>query len=275
MVDESMPRRGNDKDALDEAEAVPFTARLIAYQRAQEYKREDPLISDPFAERLAGDLEDYLNKHRRYERMDYPIVRAHYLENELLAPWCEEHNKSQIILLGAGLDTRAYRFAPLDDGNHTIFEIDFPIVIKYKEEVLRDANSLCNVIRVPADLSTPRWKFRLIDGGFSSEIPTFWILEGTGYYLPREAFVSVLETAATMSPEDSEIFVDACVRALAEVSFGAFMTHFKWGINPEGIQPLFAENGWSVNYSFADEHDRGRDVGQKGFLFVHGDRFLG
>ncbi|MBS3793968.1 MAG: class I SAM-dependent methyltransferase [Candidatus Thorarchaeota archaeon] len=270
-----MPIRQKDNDAFDEAEAVPFTARLIAYQRAQEYKREDPLISDPFAERLAGDLEDYLSKHKRYTRMDYPIIRAYYLENELLAPWCKDHSKSQIVLLGAGFDTRAYRFTPLNEGNHTVFEIDFPIVIDYKDEIMYNEEPLCNIVRTPADLSIPSWKSQLIDGGFSSKIPTFWILEGTGYYLPREAFVSVLETAATMSPEDSEIFVDVCVRALAEVSFGAFMMHFKWGINPEGIQPLFAENGWSVNYSFADDHDRGRDVGQKGHLFVHGDRFSG
>jgi methyltransferase (TIGR00027 family) len=261
-------------NAFDEAKAVPFTARLIAYQRAQEYKREDSLISDPFAERLAGDLEDYLSKHKRYTRMDYPIVRAYYLENQLLAPWCKEHNESQIIFLGAGLDTRAYRFELLNHGDHTVFEIDFPIIIDYKDEILQYEEPLCSIVRIPADLSTLSWGFQLVDGDFSSEIPTFWILEGTAYYLPKDAFVSVLETAAGMSPEDSGIFVDVCVPVLAEVRFGAFMMHFKWGINPGEIKSFFAKNGWKVDYSFADDHDQGRDVGQKGHLFVHGKRSI-
>jgi methyltransferase (TIGR00027 family) len=115
---------------------ITFTARLMAYYRAQECKHSHPLIVDPFAERLAGDLSAYLNKHKRYTEMDYALVRASYLENNLLTPWCKAQRNSQIVLLGAGLDTRAYRFEPLQTNTHTIFEIDFPSVICYKEELL-------------------------------------------------------------------------------------------------------------------------------------------
>ena len=44
----------------EKKDAIPFTARLMAHYRAQESKRKDALIIDPFAERLAGDLQFYI-----------------------------------------------------------------------------------------------------------------------------------------------------------------------------------------------------------------------
>ena len=48
----------------DENTAIPFTARLMAYYRAQENKNDHPLIIDPYAERFAGDLTSYVDKHK-------------------------------------------------------------------------------------------------------------------------------------------------------------------------------------------------------------------
>ena len=165
--------------------AVPFTARLMAYYRAQERKRETPLIVDPFAERLAGDLTAYLEKHKRYSEMDYSLVRAYYIENKLLTPWCHIHKQSQIVLLGAGLDTRAYRFNPLKTHSHTIFEIDFPVINRYKDEILTGEPPLCKLVRISADLTKPEWTNLLETSGFSNDIPTFWVLEGLVYYMEQ------------------------------------------------------------------------------------------
>ncbi|TFG11139.1 hypothetical protein EU537_13185, partial [Candidatus Thorarchaeota archaeon] len=64
---------------------VPFTARLTAYHRAQETERSEPLLVDPFAERLAGDLTSYEQDHRYTTRRgNYPIIRSYYIEEELL-----------------------------------------------------------------------------------------------------------------------------------------------------------------------------------------------
>ncbi|MBN1802000.1 MAG: hypothetical protein JW891_10865 [Candidatus Lokiarchaeota archaeon] len=82
-------------------EGVPLTARLMAYYRSLEEKKENPLILDPLAERLAGDLSAYIESKLRISEMDYPIVRSRYIDEELLKPWCETRVKSQIVLLGA------------------------------------------------------------------------------------------------------------------------------------------------------------------------------
>lgn len=258
----------------DENATIPFTARLMAYYRAKEYKNNKPLIIDPFAERLAGDITPFLNKHKRYTEMDYPLVRSSYIEEKLLRPWCNVNAKSQIVLLGAGLDTRVYRFEPLQTNKHTIFEIDFPIVIQYKEEILKDEQLFCGLRRLSADLSKLEWISDLVQSGFSVDIPTFWILEGLVYYMEQEVVASLLTKIADISAGTNQIFVDICIPALAEVELGPFSKHFKWGLSIKDAPSFFATVGWNVSCSYADDHDQGRDVGQKGLIFVHGVRAL-
>jgi methyltransferase (TIGR00027 family) len=258
----------------DENPAVPFTARLMAYYRAQELKHSCPLIVDPFAERLAGDMTSYLNKHNRYTEMDSSLVRSYYIEENLLTPRCNTHAQSQIVLLGAGLDTRAYRFQPLQTNTHTIFEIDFPIVIRYKEEILQGLQPFCGLIRLSEDLSKLEWISDLIKNGFSTDIPTFWVLEGLVYYMDQEIVASLLAKIAEISAETSQIFADLCIPALAEVKLGPFSKHFKWGLNKKAVPSFFVSAGWDVTCSYADDYDQGRDVGQKGLIFVHGIRAI-
>ncbi|MFW9967549.1 MAG: class I SAM-dependent methyltransferase [Candidatus Thorarchaeota archaeon] len=243
----------------------------MAHYRAQESKRNDPLFIDPFAERLAGDLSLYIEQHKRTAGTgDYTLVRSYYIDMVLLAPWCEEHSKSQIVLLGAGLDSRAYRFEPLARNAHTLFEVDFPIVNKYKEEVLRGEEPLCNLVRVSADLSGPSWMYHLMDKGFSQELPTFWVLEGLVYYLEQDLVVALLQNINIMSGEKGQIFVDVSVPALADLIYGAFTRYFKWGLEFENVPAFFDSAGWEVSVAYADDYDQGRDVGQRGLMFVHG-----
>ena len=259
---------------------LPFTARLMAYYRAQESNRNDALMVDPLADFLAGDLSSYLNNHIRFSEMDYPIVRSYYIENNLLTPWCNTQKKSQIILLGAGLDTRAYRFKPLHKNKHTIFEIDFPKIIHYKNEKLKNEEPLCNLVRLSADLSKSEWISTLLNNKFSKSIPSFWILEGFAYYIEKQEFTSLLLKIAMISNETSQIFIDV-MQSSRWYSFpytsngitgDPFSRHFKWGIDIKLVRSFFAKFGWSVHCSFADDHDQGRNVGQKAMIFIYGKK---
>ncbi|UCE10971.1 MAG: SAM-dependent methyltransferase [Candidatus Thorarchaeota archaeon] len=258
-------------EAIKETDAVPFTARLMAYYRAQERNNQSPLIDDPFAEQLAGDMTEYVSKHS-VGRGDYPVVRSYYIETRFLAPWCKSQAESQIVLLGAGLDTRAYRFKPLEENEHTIFEIDLRVVNKYKERLLKDETPRCRLVRLSADLSKRRWVSELKKKGFSKDVPTFWVLEGLVYYMEQEDVITLLKEAAKMSPLGSLIFADVCVPGLADAMYGPLMMHFKWGLQEDEIPDFFAASGWNVACSFADDHDQGRDVGQRGLIFVQGAR---
>jgi methyltransferase (TIGR00027 family) len=268
MMNEDFDRTNGINSDLS---AVPFTARLNAYYRFEEMQRERPLIIDPFAEKLAGDMSDYFEKHLKRSG-DYGIVRSYYVENNLLSTWCKDNPRSQIVLLGAGLDTRAYRFQPFTNGEHLVFELDFPVVINYKEKILKNDSPICELIRIPIDLSHPDWDSSLLEGGFSEDVPTFWILEGFVYYLEKEYVWNMLLRLSELSPSESRLFADVCVPALAEVRFGPYMMHFKWGITIYETPSFIESTGWTPEISYADDHDQGRDVGQRGLIFIDGRR---
>jgi len=90
--------------------------------------------------------------------------------------------------------------------------------------------------------------------------------------MEQKIVVSLLEKIAKMSTKDSQIFVDLCVPILSELVFGPFTRHFKWGLKKKAVPTFFANVGWNVLCSYADDHDQGRDVGQRGLIFIHGTK---
>ena len=210
--------------------------------------------------------------------MDYPIVLSSFIEENLLTPWCNTHLQSQIVILGAGLDTRAYRFKPLQTNEHIVFEIDFPIVIDYKEKIMQKEKPLCSITRLAADLADLDWSFHLIKSGYSKNIPTFWVLEALTYYINREVVSSLLIKIAEISKEGSQIFMDIIHASRgvpipysqSENSTKPFPKHQKWRLNIKEVHSFFATTGWEVTSSFVDENNQDRDVGKKGMLFIQG-----
>jgi methyltransferase (TIGR00027 family) len=253
---------------------IPFTARLMAHYRAQERKRDQPLIIDPFAERLAGDLSKYFKNHIRYSQIDYPLVRSYYIEHNLLIPWCKTHMKSQIVLLGSGLDTRAYRIKALEEHNHVLFEIDFESINSYKSEILQEEQPYCKVIRISSNLQDLQWVEKLHEHDFSDTLPTFWILEGIIYYMNKSSAMSILSKSSELSIQNSQIFVDMCIPVYAEIQVGPFSKHFKWGLEKEEVPRFFRRVNWNISCEWADNYDQGRDVGQKGLIFIQGKPVL-
>src|SRR4051794_7530287 len=89
------------------------TALLVAAYRARASKRAEPLISDPWAEGLAGadgealaaKVDGFLN-----ERELWIALRTAYLDAHVVT-WTKDVEAAQVVLLGAGLDARAARFA--------------------------------------------------------------------------------------------------------------------------------------------------------------------
>jgi methyltransferase (TIGR00027 family) len=87
-----------------------------------------------------------------------------------------------VVLLAAGLDTRAFRLA-WPAGTH-VFELDLPGVLAFKEAVLdaRRAVPRCERVTVPADLRED-WAAGLTAAGFAPAEPATWLAEGLAIYL--------------------------------------------------------------------------------------------
>lgn len=101
----------------------------------------------------------------------------------------------QLVVLGAGFDTRSYR---LPAGTRArCFEIDEPKTQAFKREMLKKAGlDAARVTFVPADFLKEDWLEKLVDAGFEPDTPSFFLWESVTMYLDREAVESTLRKIA-------------------------------------------------------------------------------
>jgi methyltransferase (TIGR00027 family) len=113
----------------------------------------------------------------------------------------------QVVLLAAGLDTRAFR---LDWRPGTaVYELDAPKVLQFKDRVLAEqgARARCERRTVAVDLRED-WPAALRQAGFHSERPTAWLAEGLLPFLPDDAKDSLFTRMDNLSAAGSQIAVE-------------------------------------------------------------------
>ena len=112
---------------------IEATARWTAAVRAQESERTDALFVDPWAAALAG-AEGTAWLAQRPPGSGLPMVlRTRYFDDFLLRITAEQ-GIGQVVLVAAGLDTRAFRLAW--PAQTHVFELDRPAVLDYKAQIL-------------------------------------------------------------------------------------------------------------------------------------------
>ena len=120
--------------------------------------------------------------------------------------WHRAHTDGvgQLVLLGAGLDGRAFR---LDDiGDSTVFEVDHPVTQGLKRE--RSAQLSHRARRhafVPVDFERDSLAHALEAAGQNRDVPTCWIWEGVTSYLTRQAQRQTLGAIADRSAPGSRL----------------------------------------------------------------------
>jgi methyltransferase (TIGR00027 family) len=115
----------------------------------------------------------------------------------------------QIVLLGAGYDTRAYRFRDL--AQHTrIFELDTPATQTHKRSLLDQAQiaTPAHVTFVPIDFTRQSMAEVLAAAGYASDRQTLFIWEGVTYYLPPDTVDDTLQFVRQHAPAGSAICFD-------------------------------------------------------------------
>jgi methyltransferase (TIGR00027 family) len=108
-------------------------------------------------------------------------------------------NIDQLIILGAGFDTRVYRLPA--DTTVRCFEIDEPKTQAFKREMLRKAGvENARTTYVPADFEQEDWFEKLVSAGFEPSKPSLFTWESVTMYLDREAVEDSLRKIAGTSP---------------------------------------------------------------------------
>lgn len=198
----SSPRKGNTVAMTHPDDLAGALA--VAMARRGEAHSECPLFSDPYAEVFVAAAEakgirlPEGDMAARIEGMaNYTSSRTKWFDEYFIAAGA--NGIDQVVIVAAGLDARAWRLPWIS--STTIFEIDNPAVLGFKEETLRergDEPSVSTYVPVPADL-TGDWHDTLRDAGFDPSEPTAWAVEGLLPYVsdgPHLLFDRIHELSA-------------------------------------------------------------------------------
>jgi methyltransferase (TIGR00027 family) len=234
---------------------VAKTSLYTAVLRARESARPDSLFSDPFAEALAGPQGNELlawmeTRSPGVSRNPIVPIRTRFLD-DALDRILSESKVDQLVILAAGLDTRAYRL-PLPP-DLALFELDRPAVLDLKAARLEERNAVprCRRIPIPVDL-TGDWSVALQDGGFDRQRPAVWLVEGLTLYLTADQVHQLLGTLSGLAVPGSWLLTDAASQSfLTSEQLGGFLammaengSPFRFGTDdPQG---LLAGHGWEA-----------------------------
>ncbi|MFI1585009.1 SAM-dependent methyltransferase [Embleya sp. NPDC020630] len=238
---------------------IARTSIEATYVRAEESRRPDRLFDDPFAPLFIAASEQHESDPAEVEaRATWKqilsfnvIVRTRFFDEYLLA--ATEAGCRQVVLVGAGLDARAYRL-DWPAGVH-LYEIDLGDLLDFKNEVLdaADARPRCARDVLMTDLRDDDWPARLVAGGFDPTAPTAWLVEGVLGYLTADEAARLLGMIGDLSASGSRMSFEhanldksaflaeaKAVPGLAEIAAMA-----KGGLG-EGTMPWLGENGWDA-----------------------------
>jgi methyltransferase (TIGR00027 family) len=136
-----------------------------------------------------------------------PLVRARYIEEALFA--AADQGVRQYVIIGAGLDTFAFRHPDLSD-RLRIIEIDHPSTQAFKLDRLARAGLVppANLCFAAADLEHENIAFALLGAQHDERLPTFFAWPGVTMYLTRKAIFDTLQSAVNMAAFGSELAFD-------------------------------------------------------------------
>jgi methyltransferase (TIGR00027 family) len=162
----------------------------------------------------------------------------------------------QLVILGAGLDTRAHRLDELADT--VVFEVDHPSTSSYKQRRAAALPLRARALhRVTVDFERDDLALRLAECGHDETRPTMWIWEGVTMYLTPEAVGGTLGAVAGRSAASSTLvlsyvtpdLVKRARRVLAPLSrpaFGVLGEPLRYSPTPEEIANAVSAHGFVV-----------------------------
>lgn len=281
----------NDTDDWDITTSVGSTALFVAATRALVAREPDPLAVDPLAEvflrAVGGEWADLVDGDPELTR-DHPLrsadfgvafrnhlaARTRYFDEYLCA--ARDGGIEQVVILAAGLDSRAYRLSCLEGA--VVYELDRPAVLDFKRETLADAEHgpIAERREVGVDLRE-NWLTALRHSGFDADAPTAWLVEGLTIYLTPAEQDRLFSTIESASAPGSRVSIEQ-MTPLPQESYDALLTedgsddtYNEWATmiynDPRSdAAQWFSERGWTAERTELVDYLRaaGRSVPEAG-----------
>ena len=206
------------RDAMgggDVPTGVGKTALGVAMVRAEESRRGDRLFDDPYPAAFLAAAPGVFDREQRAAAAgvggmagwgavfwSHTVIRTRFFDDYLLD--AAGRGIRQVVLLAAGLDTRAYRLAW--PAGVRLFELDLAGVLDFKQRVLDEQAAVprCERRAIAADLRED-WTTPLAGAGLHHVQPTAWLLEGMLIYLSADEAANLLTAVDNLSAPGSRV----------------------------------------------------------------------
>jgi len=258
------------------------SAMMISWERALETKLEDALFQDPFAEALAGTKgqklsDDFAQLCTAFEMEGWPdfhktwtAVRTRFIDDRV-AQLAATGAFLQLVNLGAGMDTRAYRLECYKAFTNGAFEVDMQVVNSGKRKIvsefLGDPSPYCKVENVDLDfldkektLGTELSSGSARSCSFHAHEPTIFVSEGLIMYLGPEGKLKLIRDVSAVAAPGSVFilqFLDGSESEAAKAN-PAILAN---ALSVEEAKQALTENGWE-NFEFSKFGDAKLNFGR-------------
>lgn len=231
------------------------TAQFITYNRALgTLAPEVPGFSDPLAVRfLPAKWQAKIARAGRKGQPAYPFwLRGMGLFNQFRTVVFdraigEAAPVEQLVILGAGFDTRAWRLDTLREA--VVFEVDHPDTQRVKQERAAGIPLKAREVRfVATDFHEGDLARLLRAAGFDGRRPACWLWEGVTMYLRAEAVAANLGTFAALSAPGSRLTLTYMRKDGDRVPRSLFLALMgepvRSGYSPAEITDVARRYGW-------------------------------
>ena len=209
---------------------------------------------------LGLDFEDAKLAMDQMKNGVFYYVNARTLHLDALLTQALKAGCRQVVIMGAGFDSRAYRFHK-DYPDVRFFEIDLPATSSDKQQrVEKLLGQRPNwVTFVPIDFNTQTLNEVLGEAGFATDQKTFYVWEGVTYFISQAGVDSTLRYIARNSAPGSRIVFDYMledvVHGMDYSAYGARRTvyfvalrgePYVFGISPQQLETFINLRGLTL-----------------------------
>lgn len=242
-----------DQKRFEELKTEVGQAELIANVRAYESSKDEDerICYDPLAIHFINPgMWQVLVEHPEMAAdtvagINSIVGRVRYFD-DILEKSINE-GLQQLIILGAGFDTHAYRIKGLEKVK--VFEVDHPQTQQYKVEKIEEIfqSTPENVIYVPIDFESEKLAEKLIEKGYNSSLKSLFLMEGFIYYIKTEAVAEILSFIVKNSGKGSTVIFDYLLDSGIEEGDKQRpdANVFKFGIEEGGLKKFLSQFGFS------------------------------
>ena len=169
-----------------QSNATPITSRSssLAYASVRSCRTSTcPRLISPLPRRCAGSASTCPSHRMRYRTRAFDAALLQSIRD----------GARQVVVLGAGFDSRGYRFQGELRGVR-FMEVDYPPTQAYKTQRVKEILGVApqNVTFVPMDFTKDDLLQQLTNAGYSERDKTFFLWEGVTHYLPEAAIKDTL-----------------------------------------------------------------------------------